>query len=330
MITTIRLQNFKGHRDTTVPLGRLTLFVGGNGSGKSSALEALSLLAQLGAGGGVQHGAWGADRLRCGAPWPIVLEATGNGEGAWTSRVSIMAASVESSGKGSIGLTRLFKLNAAKIGAAAYSDEPAAEVEVDGTNTAVALTSIKLGNDEAFDRIERDLRKLVPSVERVRIQRAVVSRGVFSGVTQNLVGSKIYLDFRGAPDIPAHAASEGTLILLGLLTILHGSKRPKLLLLDDFDQSLHPEAQLELVRLIKGLFAEFPDLQIVATTHSPYILDELDPADVHAFALRDDGSVAVKRLSEHPEAEKLKGKLSAGQLWSLDPERKWVLAEKAA
>jgi predicted ATPase len=328
MITTIRLQNFKGHRDTTVPLGRLTLFVGENGSGKSSALEALSLLAELGprAEGVSFESGWGTDRLRFGAAWPIVLEATGSGEGgAWTSRVSITPATVESSGKATIGTTRLFKLSAAKIGLAAYSAEPAAEVDVDGTNTAVALTSIKLGNDEAFDRIERDLRKLVPSVERVRIQRAVVS-----GTLQNLVGSKIYLDFRGAPGIPAHAASEGTLILLGLLTILHGSKRPKLLLLDDFDQSLHPEAQLELVRLIKGLLAEFPDLQIVATTHSPYILDELDPSDVHAFALREDGTVAVKRLSEHPEAEKMKGTLSAGQLWTLDPERKWVLAEKAA
>jgi hypothetical protein len=36
----------------------------------------------------------------------------------------------------------------------------------------------------------------------------------------------------------------------------------------------------------------------------------------------------VKRLSEHPEAAKTKGVLSAGQLWSLDPEREWVLGGK--
>jgi predicted ATP-dependent endonuclease of OLD family len=79
--------------------------------------------------------------------------------------------------------------------------------------------------------------------------------------------------------------------------------------------------------MIRSLLAlrEFEDLQIVATTHSPYILDELDPSDVYAFALRDDGTVASRRLSAHPEAEKTRGTLKAGQLWSLDPERDWVL-----
>jgi hypothetical protein len=51
----------------------------------------------------------------------------------------------------------------------------------------------------------------------------------------------------------------------------------------------------------------------------------MDPSEVYAFALRDDGSVASKRLSEHPDAEKMKGSLTAGQLWSLDEERNWVL-----
>jgi len=46
---------------------------------------------------------------------------------------------------------------------------------------------------------------------------------------------------------------------------------------------------------------------------------------VQAFALREDGTVASKRLSEHPEAAKTKGSLTAGQLWSLDRERDWVL-----
>jgi predicted ATP-dependent endonuclease of OLD family len=82
---------------------------------------------------------------------------------------------------------------------------------------------------------------------------------------------------------------------------------------------------MELVRLLKRMLDENPNLQIVATTHSPYILDELDPSEIVAFALRDDGTVAQKRLSEHPQAEKMKGALSAGQLWSLDPERDWVL-----
>ncbi|HRI64002.1 MAG TPA: AAA family ATPase, partial [Polyangium sp.] len=156
---------------------------------------------------------------------------------------------------------------------------------------------------------------------RVRIRPATVKQRAGNEV----VGSKIYFDFRGAPGVPAHCASEGTLITLALLTILHGPKRPNLILLDDFDQSLHPQAQMELVTLIKRLLDEFPDLQIVATTHSPYILDQLEPSDVHVFALRDDGTVATRPLSEHPEAAKMKGALTTGQLWTLDQERTWVI-----
>ncbi len=175
------------------------------------------------------------------------------------------------------------------------------------------------------------MRVLVPSVERVRLRQATVRRPDHSNprVRPEIVGNKIFFDFRNAPGVPAHLASEGTLILLALLTILHGPNPPNVLLLDDFDQSLHPGAQVELVRLIKRLLDQLPDVQIVATTHSPYILDEVAPSDVHVFALRDDGTVASRRLSEHPEAGTMKGALSAGQLWSLDPEREWVLAEKA-
>ena len=45
MIESIRLVDFKGHRDTTVPLGRLTVLVGDNGAGKTSVLEALRISA---------------------------------------------------------------------------------------------------------------------------------------------------------------------------------------------------------------------------------------------------------------------------------------------
>ena len=44
MIESVTLQNFKAHRDTRVPLGRLTVLVGQNAAGKTSVLQALDLL----------------------------------------------------------------------------------------------------------------------------------------------------------------------------------------------------------------------------------------------------------------------------------------------
>ncbi|TMQ24212.1 MAG: ATP-binding protein [Deltaproteobacteria bacterium] len=107
---------------------------------------------------------------------------------------------------------------------------------------------------------------------------------------------------------------------------MYGRDRPSVILLDDFDHSLHPRAQIELVRMIKELLEldDFRETQIIATTHSPYVLDEVSPSDVIAFALRDDGTVASKPLSEHPDAPKVNGSLKSGELWSLDAERDWV------
>ncbi len=346
MIESIRIQDFKGHRDTTVRLGRLTVLVGPNGSGKTSVLEALRLQRDLWNGDKASY----RDFLRRGVKTPIVIDSTGidknkNWKSSWslggkpiysgrwqcddvvcTARLVGTDIHHEGDVRGLLDAARilartcLFKFHAARIGDAAYSDQPGAPVESDGTNTAVALAALKLGYDEIFERIEHDIRIIIPSVERVRIRQETVQRP-----QGDVVGSKIYFDFRGASGVPAHCASEGTLITLALLTVLHGPNRPNLILLDDFDQSLHPQAQMELVTLIKRLLDEFPDVQIVATTHSPYILDQLDPADVHAFALRDDGTVATRPLSEHPEIKRMKGALTTGQIWTLDQERLWVL-----
>lgn len=367
MIRRINIKDFKAHRDTTVDLGRFTMLVGDNASGKTSVLDALWLQAALHPNPvQVLKENWAPeDLLRRGGDGPTTLTSEGDqGGSAWRTAIKLqiktsagkpdrewklelegnrgqigLSARASGASGGSagwenipatIGKAALYRLRADRIAAAAYSSDTETAVEPDGTNTAVVLAALKLGNDEAFDQIERSLQKLIPSVERIRIRPATVQDSSVGG--RAVVGSKLYFDFRGAPGVPAHNASHGTLIVLALLSVIHGQRRPNLILLDDFDHALHPRAQMELVRLIKGLLAldEFKDLQVVATTHSPYTLDELDPADVQAFALRDDGTVASKRLSLHPEFKRMQGTLGAGQLWSLDPEREWVLGNQAA
>lgn len=354
MIRSVTLTNFKAHADTTVPLGKLTLLVGDNASGKTSVLEALWLLSELRWGpNAVFSGDWSlvdlyrrnatdALRLKCtitsglvtvvraersnDPQWQVVVNGS-----PWSSYVPGAQPPVSAPPNANVplatglGTAALYSLRAKQIAAVAPSVPSDTAISADGANTASVLSNLKLGADEIFERIERDLRALVPAVRRVRLRTQALS----PSDPQSLLGHKLYFDFAGAEGIPAHGASQGTLLVLSLLTILHSQPRPNLILLDDFDHALHPRAQLELVRLIKNLLAlpELAEVQIVATTHSPYTLDEVEPSDVHAFALREDGTVASKRLSVHPQAKAMKGALSTGQLWSLDAERTWVLGK---
>lgn len=95
------------------------------------------------------------------------------------------------------------------------------------------------------------------------------------------------------------------------------------MLLDDLDRGLHPRAQRELVSLLRQLLSEQRNLQIIATTHSPYLLDNLKASEVRLTALHEDGTTAVARLDEHPEFEKWKDDFAPGEFWSAVGEE-WV------
>jgi len=356
MITHFRIENFKGHRDTDLALERFTVLVGDNGSGKTSVLEALQLPGRLSKNvddlaleellrRGANHIQLSSDGSTHAHPWTSSLEITAPGHPRWGNTWALRAGGVDHSGQfggeshlnaaggynealrkitSLMGRVGLYRFRADQVAASAYSDQAGASVAEDGALTAVVLAALKLADDDAFNRIEGAMRRVVPSLQRVRLKPATLQH---PSNPNPVTGSKLYFDFQGAKGVPAHHASQGTLVALALLTVLYGPDRPSVILLDDFDHALHPRAQMEIVRMIKELLEldGLQDTQIIATTHSPYVLDEVSPANVIAFALRDDGTVASKPLSEHPDAPKANGSLKSGELWSLDGERAWVL-----
>lgn len=197
-------------------------------------------------------------------------------------------------------------------------------VSEEGRDVGAVLAHMKLNDDPAFDRILEVLRRIVPSVRALRAPPGfdVPREGGAPKASFSLV-----FDTDSGRDIPAHAMSEGTLIVLALLTVLHSPARPRLVLLDDIHDALHPVAQIELMEHLMSIIAAANDLQIVATTHSPFIVDGVPPEHVQVFARNpSDGTSVVKPLSEHPAAKRSAGRLSTGQLWTLDREEDWVLA----
>jgi predicted ATPase len=143
--------------------------------------------------------------------------------------------------------------------------------------------------------------------------------------SQEIAGQEVVLDMNTGKRIPAHAISEGTMLTLGLLTVLMNTNQPNLVLLDDVEQGLHPKAQRELIDVFKEIIQANPNLQIIFSTHSPYIVDELTHSQVHVLNNTNSGLTLAKRLDEHPDVEWAKQTLTTGEFWDAEGED-WVVA----
>ncbi len=185
-----------------------------------------------------------------------------------------------------------------------------------GEGMASTLAFMALNRPDVFQVIQQRLKSVVPSVERIRFESVSVDEN-------NSVSYQILFDFQGVSGIPAYLASEGTNLVLGLLSAVLSDENSTLVLLDDIDRGLHPKAQREVVGLLRKILEQNPDLQIVATTHSPYLVDCLRPEEVRLTTLGEDGTVSIASLVEHPDFEKWKDEMAPGEMWSLFGE-KWV------
>jgi predicted ATPase len=235
-----------------------------------------------------------------------------------------------------LGSTRKLRLDVEMLAAPSYSREETPRLAVDGKGLASVLADLAGRDPEAFQAIQDAARRIIPALERIRTRRAKVQqqdeqeiriddKPLTHAVDRTYWGQQLVLDFSGAKDVLAPLASEGTLLVIGLLTALLTKPRARLLLLDDIDKALHPRAQRELMEQLGRVLEMDPELQIVATSHSPYLLDHFAPEDVLVTTLRPDGSTACAPLTDHPDFERWKSTTRSGELWSFVGED-WIAA----
>lgn len=376
MINAVELVNFKNFRQQRVELGRLTVFVGANGSGKTTVLEAIDLGVRaarrfgrrMAADGqqlfegeprpaltfrGDKHCDWlycrggaGDMRLMCEMsrgetfvvaatppdPWPPPIEEMGKSK--WTFRVTAADGSVWAGLVPSARSLVFLRLNAAVMSKPSYSRVARPRVGRDGSNLATVLAFMALNTPDAFTDLVAEMRRLLPSLKRIRFTREEVTEQVQEllrvgdqTVTRPYVrkqqGDALLFDFDHANDVSARTASEGTLLLLGLLAVLMGPTKPRILLLDDLEHGLHPFVQRQVLDVLRRLMERFPDLQVIATAHSPYLLDGLRPEEVRLTTMGTDGYSICGRLTDHPQFSKWRDEMAPGELWSLFGE-KWL------
>ena len=242
----------------------------------------------------------------------------------------------------SLSATKVLRFDARRLAEASYSEDAVPEVGGDGSGLAAVLAHLKLSQDEVFSEIELALKQVVPAVRRIRIERAPVEQTAIRTIAldeqrhevsekRTLWGNQVVLDMQGARGVSASAAGEGTLMVLGLLTVLKGPAKPRLVLLDDIELALHPASQARLIEALRAIQKRDPELQLIATSHSPFILNYLDPKEVRMTFLAENGFARCEKLTAHPEFEKWKDLMAPGEFWSSVGED-WIgkLGEAAA
>lgn len=312
MIERIELTNYGPFKTARVELGSLTVVVGPNASGKTKLLEAFQI-ADMG------HLLL-AKNLRKGAENEVsgILVADslgGHRQWGWTHQEF---DSTSREGNKVVFSSRFLRLSCEKLRSPSYIDSEMPLMSEDGYGLATNLIYLKLNDGTAFTKILEQTRQIVPTFKDLRFKRSQV----------RLNGGKVYgdeliFDMKGGPELTPDAVSDGTLLTLGLITCTaeHTRRRDPsggelLFLIDDLEHGLHPRALAELVTQLRRL-AEETGVQILATSHSPYLLDSLKPEEVRLTGFLDDGSATVKRLSDHPDFERWKDEMTPGEMWSL-------------
>ena len=323
VIASVAFRNFKALRAARVGLGPFNLIIGPNGSGKTSLIQAiqrLRLLARLPLREPVSE----ADRL------PEAAEITFNFDPPHDGLEAVLGCVNESAcdllqiaplarGEGAhdweglrkkILSVRSYALDHIAIATPVYpvsSDELAS----DGGNLAARLAALRERAPAAYAGLRDDLLRLFPEYSELV---PLPARGSFA------------LRIAGAGEdalIAPGDLSQGTLYTLALLALAHDPTPPAVVCVEELDRGIHPRLLRDVRDILyrlsypadRGL--DRPPVQVVATTHSPLLLDLFrDHPEEVIIAEKAGRAATFARLSDRTDLRELLAEgASLGDLW---------------
>lgn len=117
--------------------------------------------------------------------------------------------------------------------------------------------------------------------------------------------------------IPAADLSQGTLYLLGVLTLAFHPAPPSMVCIEEIDRGIHPRMLRDLLyRLSYPKDESRPVVQVIATTHSPYLLDLFRDHPEEVVISQKQGSAAhFECLADREDLANILAEGSLGNIW---------------
>jgi len=318
MIKSIHFQNFKALRDATLPLGPFTLILGPNGSGKSTAMQALRFASEPQAYGFDEIATAGFARE---SEPGVKVSIEWSWDGGEVTTVSerlfnrVLGPVPQDNGsfpdslKKALAGFRVFSFDAEALAAPVQAQR--LELGPNGSELAAVLSVLSGSEPERFQSLNKELQRWLPEFDRIVFD--FPGRGMTEFFLRTRVGNYKYR----ASDL-----SHGTLFALAFLTLAYLPSPPAIVCFEDHDRGIHPRLLNE-VR--DGMYRlAFPEnygekrapVQVIATTHSPYLLDLYkDHPEEIVIAHKDDEGVHFERLSEKPNISEVLEGAPLGDVW---------------
>jgi len=164
---------------------------------------------------------------------------------------------------------------------------------------------------EDFARFRDEFLRIQPEYDEVRL----------AGRADGAVTLELRLA-DGAEIVPADALSQGTLYLMAILALALDPAPPAIVCIEEIDRGIHPRLLREIRDLLYRL--SYPEasgekrapVQVVATTHSPYLLDLFRDHPEEVVITEKQGRAAYfTHLSDRTDLAALLEDGSLGDLW---------------
>lgn len=208
------------------------------------------------------------------------------------------------------------------------------QMDPSGFGLALVLDDL-LGYDRArFIALEDRFRAIFPEIKSIKLlremgYRAPVDPSKSIPLLQQSEGKGLHFEFGATGRIlPASQVSDGVLLILAYLTVLHLPEPPRLLLVEEPENGIHPKRIEEVLRLLRNLVGEQGKTQVVMTTHSPYVVDLFAPEEVTLCRRDAEGATVAHRLSNSRTVREQLDVFSLGEIWTAEGEDR--IAESAA
>jgi predicted ATPase len=343
MLEKVGFKNFLALRDVEISLESLTVIVGANASGKSSILEGIY---QIGHYDNPESFFYPMDTTTLTKAFQkIHFKPSQQQEIKFSyvvdgvkGRLNIPNSSAYISFRDTsmpLFQSKKIAFSKSQTSKASYTENLKPHLEADGAGLATVCAYLQSINPEKFQWVQEQLRRIIWQFQKFRIEPARVSAKDWFNIEdpeRNLrdiadgraaTGHRLIFDFTKAQDVAVEFVSEGTLFALTVLVVVASSGKNTVILIDDLERGLHPKAVKELIHSLREIMRLVPDLQIVATSHSPYVLHELMPKEVRVASFDPELGTMVAPLEAYPNFDHWRDSMTPGEFWSF-AEEDWV------